>query len=144
MRLSLCLLVCAIFWSACDGGKKETAVSLDTPTEVRAESQATPDRFDASFKDGITAAIFQDYLHLRTAFVRSDGDEARAAAQELTERLPPTHDEARTAAQAIVEASDLEQQRTAFAELTDALEPLFDLGSARWKRFGTPTSATRC
>jgi hypothetical protein len=121
-------LLVSLFSSACNGGKKNTDVAINTPTEVEAEKATTPDRFDAAFADGLTEAIFQDYLHLRTAFVNSDQGEVTAAARELTERLTEEQSQALAAAQAIVDAGDLEQQRDAFSDLTLALELLFKNG----------------
>lgn len=122
------MLLISLFSSACNGGKKNTDVAINTPAEVEAEKEATPDSFDAAFTDGLTEAIFQDYLHLRTAFTNSDTEEATAAARELTERLTEEQPEALAAAQSIVDAGDLEQQRDAFSDLTVALEPLFKNG----------------
>ncbi|MCB0665493.1 MAG: DUF3347 domain-containing protein [Saprospiraceae bacterium] len=122
------MLLVSLFSSACNGGKKNTDVAINTPAEVEAEKAATPDSFDAAFADGLTEAIFQDYLHLRTAFVNSDTEEATTAARELTERLTDEQPKALAAAQSIVDAGDLEQQRDAFSDLTVALEPLFKNG----------------
>ncbi|PHN01840.1 DUF3347 domain-containing protein [Flavilitoribacter nigricans] len=121
-------LLINLFLVACNGGEKNTDVGINTPTEVRTEKASTPDSFDAGFADGLTEAIFQDYLHLRTAFVNSDVEEASAVAKELTERLTNDYADAHTTAQAIVDAKDLEKQRTAFSQLTIALEPLFKEG----------------
>lgn len=122
------LLLVSLFSSACNGGKKNTDVAINTPAEVEAEKAATPDSFDAAFADGLTEAIFQDYLHLRTAFVNSDPSEAKAAARELTERLTEDQPKALAAARSIVDAGDLEQQREAFSDLTVALESFFKNG----------------
>ncbi|WP_170110377.1 DUF3347 domain-containing protein [Flavilitoribacter nigricans] len=130
MKIFHALLFVLIFalGTACNGGKKNTDIAINTPEEVKTEKANMPDNFDAAFADGLTEAIFQDYLHLRTAFVNSEQGEATAAARELTERLTDEQAEALAAARSIVEASDLEQQRDAFSDLTIALEPLFKNG----------------
>lgn len=130
MRVFIFLSIIAVHFLlvACNGGEKRTDVAINSPEEVRTEQAAIPDSFDAKFADGLTEAIFQDYLHLRTALVNSDRDEASAAARELTERLTEDQSEARTAAQAVVDAGDLESQRTAFSKLTTTIESLFKNG----------------
>lgn len=125
---ALSFLLLILLGTACNGGKKNTDVAINTPEEVKAEKANTPDSFDATFADGLTEAIFQDYLHLRTAFVNGDREEATAAARELTERLTDEQPAALAAAQSIVDATELEQQREAFSDLTVALEPLFKNG----------------
>ncbi|WP_044150569.1 DUF3347 domain-containing protein [Phaeodactylibacter xiamenensis] len=121
-------LVALVFLFTACNGETNTNVERNSPVEVKSEKENTPDSFDASFADGITEAIFQDYLHLRTAFVHADMDEAKAVARELIERLTAEESQALSAAKEIADAQDIEKQRAAFYQLSEALAPIFEEG----------------
>ncbi|WP_020569034.1 DUF3347 domain-containing protein [Neolewinella persica] len=122
------ILFAATVFTACGGGDNHTDVSLNTPEEVKAEKAATPDAFDASFADGMTETVYQYYLKLRTALVNSNAGDATSAAANMAEALGDDRPDVRMKAQAVADAGDLEAIRTAFADLTTALEPLFTEG----------------
>jgi|AntRauTorckE5430_2_1112549.scaffolds.fasta_scaffold00686_11 hypothetical protein len=103
-------------------------IAINTPEEVKAEKAAAPDSYDASFADGMTETVFQYYLKLRTALVNSDAKAAKTAATNLAESFGDDRPEIKRKTQAVADASGLEPVRTAFAELTTALEPLLTEG----------------
>lgn len=105
-----------------------TEVGIDNPAEVEAMHEEMADGYDAVFVDAMTESIFQHYLRLRTALVESDGEEAVAAAKDLTEQLTDEQGQALTAARVITEADNLDAQRAAFADLSEELAPLFSRG----------------
>lgn len=138
MKLQTILLLLALaILQACNSGTNtdhatemanHTDVELNIPEEVKAEKAATPDAFDATFADGITATIYQYYLKLQMALVNSDADDATSAAGNLAEAFGNDKPALRDLAQKVADAEDLEGVRSTFAELTTGLEPLFTDG----------------
>lgn len=126
--LRIPLFLSLVFLVACSGGENHQKVGIDPPAAVEAEKAATPDSFDASFADGMTETVFQHYLKLRTALINDDGDDAAAAAGNLAETLGGDYPELKKNALAIADTENVDAQRTAFAAMTDALEPLLRQG----------------
>ena len=119
-------------FTACGGSQdNHQSVGIDTAEEVKAEVENTPDSFDASFADGMTGRIFQDYLRLQTALVESDDNTAKDAAQDMMEAFGTDRPELRQAASTIAQASDLEARRAAFSEFTEAAGDFFEQGLSR-------------
>lgn len=130
MKFTIFSILFASFFAltACGGGENHTEGSLDTQEEVKAEKAATPDSFDATFADGMTGAVYQNYLKLRTALVKSDENNAKAAAANLADALGDDRPTIKVKAKTVANAADLAAVRTAFSELTTELEPLFTQG----------------
>ena len=119
MKLQTIVLLLALaILQACNSGTNtdhatemanHTDVELNTPEEVKTEKAATPDAFDATFTDGMTATVYQYYLKLQMALVNSDADDAKSAASNLAEALgddkPALHD----LAQEVAAAEDLDR-----------------------------------
>ena len=138
MKLQIIVLLLALaILQACNSGTKTDHASEmanhpflkpHTPQEVKAEKAATPNAFDATFMDGMTAAVYQCYLRLQVALINSDADDAKSAAGNLAEALGDDEPALRDIAQKIVDAEDLETVRSTFTALTTGLEPLFTDG----------------
>ena len=124
----LILFLPILFLFACGDGTNHQEVGIDPPSTVKAEKAATPDSFDATFADGMTGAVFQHYLKLRTALVNADGGDAAAAAGNLAESLGEDYPELKTAATTIAATDDVAAQRAAFGAMTEELEPLLREG----------------
>ena len=127
----LVLLTTAVIWSGCSEPAKTenaTTVGIDTPAEVRQANANEPDSYNASFADGLTEKVFQNYLQLRTALVNADAAGAADAAGNMAETLEGDRPEGARLARSIAEADELEEQRRYFAELGEALGPLFSEG----------------
>lgn len=74
---------------------------------------------ELSFKDDNVDKQFQHYIHLKTALVNSDLNEAKSGAQML---LNNTDDAAlKESLLKISEATDIEEQRTLFSDVTEKM-----------------------
>lgn len=113
--------------TACGGGENHQEVGIESPAAVEADHARVPDGFDATFADGMTGAVFQHYLKLRTALVNDDGDDA-AAAGNLAESLGEDYPELREVAATIAATDEVAAQRVSFAVMTERIEPLLSRG----------------
>jgi hypothetical protein len=104
---------------SCKEAKKETPQDNAVHSETNNPEQATT---KANFKDVETEAIFQHYIHLKTALVNSDIAEAKAGAGMLIENTDNAA--LKSTAASIVETDDIEMQRKIFSEVTAQIEPL--------------------
>lgn len=123
---------------ACKENTNKQSVSIDTPAEVAQAKEETPDMTDATFADGMTGKVWQNYLQTRTAFVHSDAAEVKTAMANLAESFGPEREELKNIATEISNTDGIEAQRALFATLTDKLEPLFTQGlsdGAIYKQF---------
>ena len=127
----LILLAVAVVWLGCNEPaqtENATEVGIDTPAEVEQADAGEPDSYDASFADGLTEKVFQNYLQLRTALVNADVAGAADAAGNMAETLATDRPEGARLARSVAEADGLEEQRRYFAELGEALGALFSEG----------------
>ena len=78
------------------------------------------------FNDENTAAAYEHYIHIKSALVNSDSNEAKKGATMLTGSLKEVKgsESASKAAKNIENAEDLNSQRIAFSELSDAMAVL--------------------
>lgn len=129
IKYSLCLLLFVGLLS-CEGSSSDTdnatEIGVNTPAEVAEQKAEAPATGDTSFKDGMTGKVWQNYLHIRTALINADVNEAAAAAGNLMEALTSERVDIKKAAMVISEADDIEAQRAAFAELSEEMEELLD------------------
>lgn len=76
----------------------------------------------AEFKNEQIAEAFQHYIHIKTAFVNTNGKEAKSGAEMLNKI---TDDEIlKTALQTIIDNDDIEVQRKAFVVVTAQMETM--------------------
>ncbi|MGB0789495.1 MAG: DUF3347 domain-containing protein, partial [Marinirhabdus sp.] len=86
----------------------------------------TPGPILATFTDENKAAIFKNYIAIKTALVNTNAAQASLHASKLIAVLPNTHAEETLlqAAQHIVESNTVETQRAQFVVLTKGVEAL--------------------
>ncbi|MBG6129610.1 major membrane immunogen (membrane-anchored lipoprotein) [Aquimarina sp. EL_43] len=79
---------------------------------------------EVQFTDAKTAEAFQHYIHIKTALVNTDVNEAKTGAQMLAK---VTENEVfKLAAESIFNTDDIEAQRKAFTEVTTQMETLLN------------------
>lgn len=84
---------------------------------------AVTEEGNPQFKDETSNAVYQHYIHVKTALVKSDAAEAKAGAKALQEALTnAANQKGADLASKIASASDIKQQRDAFDELTAEVE----------------------
>jgi len=77
-----------------------------------------------TFNDDKVGQQFQHYIHLKTALVNSDVNEARSGAKMLMENTDDT--DLKGMLSKISEASDIEEQRTVFSDVTGKMTVIVD------------------
>ncbi|HET8828512.1 MAG TPA: DUF3347 domain-containing protein [Pelobium sp.] len=92
------------------------AESVETTTE---ETQENP-----KFADAKVNAVYQHYIHLKTALVNEDNKEATAGAQMLASALKDANISSKNIA-SVVDAKDLKGKRAKFSELSNELADTF-------------------
>jgi hypothetical protein len=99
-------------------------VTIDTSEKKQYTAAAT----EVKFNDPKVAAVYQNYINLKTALVNSDSDVTATQASELMTALAnvSVDEEVLKAAQTISEVTDIEQQRIAFVTITQSVEKLLD------------------
>lgn len=75
---------------------------------------------EVQFKNVQTAEVFQHYIHIKTALVNTDANEAKTGAQMLAKLTENTA--LKTAVESIINTDDIEVQRKAFTEVTAQME----------------------
>ncbi|MHA6278555.1 DUF3347 domain-containing protein [Salinimicrobium sp. CAU 1759] len=78
------------------------------------------------FRDENMGAAYQHYMHIKTALVNTDAEEAQSGGKMLAEVLNKVENnsEALQAAQTIGNSQDIKEQRTAFEDLSMAMEEM--------------------
>jgi hypothetical protein len=118
-------LIITIAVSSCGGtehnGHKEDTASQKAANEIASATTATIEA--AKLKDGNVDAIYQHYVHLTNALVKEDAAEARMAASaiEAGARELSNAQAISAAARAIAATSDVKQQRSSYAKLSDLM-----------------------
>lgn len=121
---SITLIVFILFLTACKNEVKEEAPLEVKEVETKFEHKA--DNIEATFSDEKVAAVFNEYIKLKTALINTDAATAANAASDLMTAFANigVDETVMTAAQKIVESSDIEAQRSAFVGVTNAVEPM--------------------
>ena len=125
----LSLLAVAIGFTACGENKKEQEEDASMPmqNEMHMESESEdvtePVAQEVTFQNENVGAAFEEYIGLKKALVASDAAETQSEAMKLVEALQKLEGQqaALEAAQQIAQTEDLNQQRTAFAKLTEPM-----------------------
>lgn len=105
--------------TACkDANKNEAPTPMVNQMHQESMTEAT-EMAKPTFEDGNTQAMFQHYIHIKTALVNSDAAEAKSGAQKLMEFTEDTA--LKSALSQITDSEDLEVQRTAFSDLTEKI-----------------------
>lgn len=117
--------------TSCKDTKKEDPVQEEIRTDVQNNAEMEKESGDMAlnvqFKDDETAALFQHYLQIKNALVKSDAKAVSGAAQQLVNAVK-SYPDVRTTAEAIAEGEPLERQREFFSTLTTLMEDLLKGG----------------
>ncbi|CAH1002598.1 hypothetical protein LEM8419_03470 [Neolewinella maritima] len=130
-RITLLLLLPALLLACGDSTaqtENATSTGISTPEQMEQQQASAPANSDAEFADAMTDKVFQNYLHLRSALVRSDATEAASTAGNMAEGFGPERWDLKELAQRIADSDELEVQRGAFATLGTKVEELFTNG----------------
>ena len=114
-----------IFLASCGDATKKQDNKMSKPEEIEAKKENSPEIADASFSDGMTGKVFQNYQQIRLALVNSNPEEVNVAAGNLAESFAGEREEMKSMAIAMADAKDIEQQRELFSQFTEKVEPLF-------------------
>ncbi|MGB5227031.1 MAG: DUF3347 domain-containing protein [Eudoraea sp.] len=117
--------IIVIFLASCGDANKKQGTKMNTPAEIEAKKESSPKIADASFSDGMTGKVFQNYQQIRMALVNSDAEEVNLVAGNLAESFNGEKEEMKSMAMAMADAKDIEKQRELFSQFTGKVEPLF-------------------
>lgn len=117
--------IIVIFLASCGDANKKQGTKMNTPAEIEAKKESSPEIADASFSDGMTGKVFQNYQQIRMALVNSDAEEVNLVAGNLAESFNGEKEEMKSMAMAMADAKDIEKQRELFSQFTGKVEPLF-------------------
>tara|TARA_R110000868_G_C10414893_1_gene722713 strand:- start:68 stop:553 length:486 start_codon:yes stop_codon:yes gene_type:complete len=108
--------------TACGEEKKEEPKAADSSkvTEIKKEATAM-----VSFKEEATEEVFQRYLELKGALIKTDVAGAKIAASMMIKNLNENQLELKSIAQELADSDAIGKQRELFATLTSKVEPLF-------------------
>lgn len=138
-RLLVMAFLGAITLNSCGDSKKENEAddaSLPMQNEMHMEGEEMHEMdqemdhsemtAEMAFKDEKMAAVYGHYDHIKTALVKSDAAEAQNGGKMLVEALQAAggKENAMSAAQKIAQSSELNVQRTAFSDLSAAMEEM--------------------
>ena len=108
--------------TACTSGTK-TADHETKDHEAATGEAASAEAGSPKFKDEKITAVYQHYIHLKTALVKSDVKEAQTGATALNAALTDAgNKKAAGFASAVAASSDIKVQRASFDELTAEVE----------------------
>lgn len=136
-RISLLAFVAVFSLSSCgEGQKKDQEANAPMQHDTHAvegseENQNLDDGEEtgkAAFENDNLSAVYESYLSLKTALVNSNAEEAQTEAQEVVAALEQVegNQTALTPAENIAGSSNLNEQRTAFSDLSAAVEELVE------------------
>lgn len=119
------------------GNDKKNKPTVETATPMQNDSRMESEGSSGNLDDGKQtgnpeftnenlAAVYEDYLQLKTALVNSNSAESKEKGEELTATLESAEggDAALEAAQTIASTEDIKEQRTAFSDLSAAVETM--------------------
>lgn len=109
---------------SCTSNTSKQTETLDDH-EGHAHNSTPGEAGNPQFKDENTKAVYEHYIHLKTALVNSDAKEAQAGAAELQTALNTAGDsKGADLAAKIASSSDIKTQRDALDNLTVEVEAL--------------------
>lgn len=135
LRISLVALVAVFSLSSCGEGQKKEQDSSSIQSEPVAEEAEQNQNLDdgeetgnAEFEDENLSAVYESYLSLKGSLVNSNAEEAQTEAEAVVVALEEIaeNDAALKAAESIAGSSNLNEQRTAFSDLSAAVEELVE------------------
>lgn len=141
-RLLLMAFLGAITLNSCGETKKENEAddaSLPMQNEMHMETDEMQEmgemgagnlddgaQGDIAFNNQNMETVYSHYMHIKTALVNTNAEEAKSGAQMMTEALQNAggNEEALNAAQTIAQSDDINEQRTTFQDLSAAMETM--------------------
>lgn len=121
VTMGFSLLAGAIFFVACkDQTNKNEPKMVESSGAVGKEVAQNK----IGFKDSEVADAYQHYTHIKTALVNSDQAEAKNGAEMLVKVLGGSNGEIKTLAQEIAASTTIDEQRRAFAGLSEKMQLL--------------------
>ena len=126
MKKQLKITLGAFIFIAFIGCKEKQSVEIDTPAEVRSETESVPDIADVEFSDGLIGKLWHNYLEIKMALTNSDVEQVQAIAESMAETFDEELVVLKSLAQQMSEAEDIEVQREFFALFTEKAGPLFE------------------
>ncbi len=103
-----------------------TIVSCSNPTSKSTEIENTKENSQPKFEDEMVNNVYQHYIHLKTALVNSDDQEAKSGAEMLEQALSETgKTEIASLAGEIKTAADIEGRRSLFNTFSEKLTAYF-------------------
>ena len=118
------LTIIIISLASCGDATKKQDSKMSSPAGIEAKKENSPEIADASFSDGMTGKVFQNYQQIRMALVNSNPDEVNLAAGNLAESFAGEREEMKSMALAMADTKDIEKQRELFSQFTEKVEPL--------------------
>ncbi len=125
-NVTMAVVAAALAVTSCVEGSPKQKTEVSTPAEVKQEKADMEDGYDTEFKDGMVGKVFQNYLEIRTALVRSDLENAKTAASNLAEGFSAERAELRQLAREMANAESLEDIRRHFSDFSIQVENLLD------------------
>ena len=136
-RLVLLAFLGAITLNSCGETKKENETedaSMPMQNEMHMEDEHDMEEMSGNLDDGAQGdlafnnqnmeAVYNHYMHIKTALVNTNAEEAKSGAKMMTEALQNAggNEQALNAAQKIAQSNDINEQRTTFQDLSAAME----------------------
>jgi len=141
-RLLLMAFLGAITLNSCGEAKKENEAEADDASmpmqnEMHMEGDEMQEmggmqegnlddgaQGDLAFNNQNMEAVYNHYMHIKTALVNTNAEEAKSGAKMMTEALQNAggNEQALNAAQTIAQTDNINEQRTAFQDLSAAME----------------------
>lgn len=126
MKLLFKSIITVFAITAFFGCKEKQSVEINTPTEVKNESNQTADIADVEFSDGSIGKIWHNYLEIKMALTESDKNQVQQTANSMAETFSEELAILKSLSLQISETDDIEEQRELFAQLTEEIGPLFE------------------
>jgi hypothetical protein len=140
-KMTIMALAGAFLLASCGETKKENeiedgAMPMQNEMHMEETDDHDMDNMSGNLDDGAQGdlafnnlnmeAVYNHYMHVKTALVNTNAEEAKSGAQMMTEALQNAggNEEALNAAQTIAQTDDINVQRTIFQDLSAAMENL--------------------
>lgn len=138
MKILFKTTITALALLAFIGCKEKQTVEINTPEEVKQETERTPDIANAEFIDGMTGKVWHNYLEIKMALTESDADHVKDVANSMAESFSEERAVMKALAKQMSETDDIEAQRELFAQFTENAGPMFEdalSGGTIYKKF---------
>ncbi|UZH54253.1 DUF3347 domain-containing protein [Salinimicrobium tongyeongense] len=140
-KLTMLALAGAFFMASCGENKKENtledgAMPMQNEMHMADTDEHDMDNMGGNLDDGQTGEVefsndavgsaYQHYLHIKTALVNTNAEEAQNGGKMLVETLNEVENNAQAleAAKTIANSQEVNEQRTAFEDLSMAMEAM--------------------